>query len=234
MTELSPLESIWTARPAAAPREGLTLVRIVATAIEIADGEGLAAVSMARIAKRIGFTPMALYRHVAGKDELVLRMQDQVLGPPPAELAPTGEWRADLRRWAWACVERARAHPWYAQSLSMFGSPATPTHLAWIELALQGLAPTTLTEGEKVETILLVNAHLLGDITFHAIESATEAAGAYDDTVSRFLDPEKFPAFARAAAAGAFTTTADPGADRDELFSFGLERILDGVAAYLA
>lgn len=231
---VSPLAAIWTAGRAAAPREGLTLDRVVATAIEIADAEGLAAVAMGRVAKRMGFTPMALYRHVGSKGELVLHMQDRSIGPPPAELAPTGDWRADTRRWAWASLTAIRAHPWYAQTLTMFGAPATPNHLAWMELALQALAPTELAETEKVETILLVNAHVLGDLTFHAVDQTTEVAGVYDEVLRRYLDPERFPAFVRAAAAGAFATTTDPDADRDELFSFGLERILDGVAAYLA
>jgi len=233
MSELSPLEAIWTVGPSAAPREGLTLDRIVAAGIEIADAEGLGAVSMSRVAKRTGFTPMALYRHVGSKDELVLHMQDRAIGRPPAELAPTGDWRADLRRWGWASVVPVRAHPWYVQTLSTFGA-VTPAHLAWMELALQALAPTALAEAEKVETIMLINAHVIGDMTFHAIESATEAPDVYGDLLGRFLDPERFPAFMRAAEAGVFTSTSDPTADRDELFSFGLERILDGVAAYLA
>lgn len=230
---VSPLEAIWTAGPAAAPREGLSLDRVVATAIEIADAEGLAAVAMGRVAKRMGFTPMALYRHVGSKDELVLHMQNRAIGRPPPELAPTGDWRADLRRWAWASVVPVRAHPWYVQTLTMFGA-ATPNHLAWMELALQALAPTTLAESEKVETIMVINAHVLGDMMFHAIESTAHDSDVYDDVLSRFLDPERFPAFVRAASAGAFATTTDPATDRDELFSFGLERILDGVAAYLA
>ena len=123
---VSPLEALWTAGPATAPREGLTLDRVVATAIEIADSEGLAAVAMGRVAKRMGFTPMALYRHVGGKDELVLHMQNSAIGQPPPELAPTGDWRADLRRWAWASVAPVRAHPWYVQTLST-SAPSRPT-----------------------------------------------------------------------------------------------------------
>ncbi|MGI5127207.1 TetR/AcrR family transcriptional regulator [Pseudonocardia sp. CA-107938] len=234
MTESTPLEAVWTAVPGAVPRTGLTLDRVVAAAIEIADAEGLGAVSMSRVAKRTGFTPMALYRHVANKDELVLHMQDRAMGPPPPELAATGDWRADTERWAWASLARIRAHPWYVQTLSTFGAPATPSHLLWAEAALQALAPTALTESEKVETTLLINAHVVGDTTFHAIETATEAVGVYDDVLARFLDEERFPAVVRAVAAGAFAAGPDPAADRDALFRYGLDRILDGVAAYLA
>jgi AcrR family transcriptional regulator len=233
MSEPTPLEAVWTAVPGAAPRTGLTLDRVVAAAIEIADVEGLGAVSMSRVAKRTGFTPMALYRHVANKDELVLHMQDRAVGPPPATLAPTGAWRADTERWAWASLARIRAHPWYVQTLPTFGAPATPSQLLWMEAALQALAPTSLTESEKVETTLLINAHVIGDTTFHAIETATAAVGSYDDALSRFLTPERFPAVVRAMRDGAFAAGPDPAADRDDLFRYGLERILDGVEAYL-
>ena len=82
---------------------------------------------------------------------------------------------------------------------------------------------------------MLINAHVLGDMMFHVIGSTGQEPGVYGDVLGRYLDPERFPAFVRAAAAGVFTAAAaDPVADRDELFSFGLERILDGVAAYLA
>jgi AcrR family transcriptional regulator len=234
MTDLSPLEAVWTAVPGTAPRAGLTLDRVVTAGIEIADAEGLGAVSMSRVAKRTGFTPMALYRHVANKSELVLHMQDRAVGPPPAELAPTGDWRADTARWAWASLARIRAHPWYVETLPMFGAPATPSQLLWMEAALQALAPTSLSEPEKVETTLLINAHVIGDTTLHAIDAATAAVGVYDDELARFLDPERFPAVVRAFAGGAFAAGPDPAADRDDLFRYGLERILDGVEAYLS
>jgi hypothetical protein len=95
------------------------------------------------------------------------------------------------------------------------------------------LAPTSLSEAEKVETTLLINAHVIGDTTFHAIERATETIGVYDDLLARFLDPERFPAVVRAFEGGAFNAGPDPAADRDDLFRYGLERILDGVEAYL-
>jgi AcrR family transcriptional regulator len=68
------------------PPEDLTRQRVVRAAIKIADAEGLAAVSMRRIAAELGASAMSLYRHVDGKDELIHLMTDAVYGddPPPA------------------------------------------------------------------------------------------------------------------------------------------------------
>lgn len=64
------------------PRPGLSLSRIVRTAIELADAEGLEGLSMRKVADRLGFTTMSLYRHVPGRDHLLDLMRDAVLGSP--------------------------------------------------------------------------------------------------------------------------------------------------------
>src|SRR5262245_60943816 len=85
------------------PKPSLTLDEIVAAAIEVADAEGLAAVSMARVAKQVGSSTMALYRYVANKDELLLLMSDIGIDDPPvlpdAARGPEG-WRKGLELWA--------------------------------------------------------------------------------------------------------------------------------------
>jgi AcrR family transcriptional regulator len=82
---------LWQARERE-PRPGLSLSRIVRTAIELADAEGLAGLSMRKVADRLGFTTMSLYRHVPGRDQLVDLMVDEVLGEhsdAPSATAPT-------------------------------------------------------------------------------------------------------------------------------------------------
>src|SRR5690348_482873 len=69
-------------RPHKGPKPGLTLARIVTAAIGVADAEGLAAVSMSRVATELGAAPMSLYRYVTGKDELLELMVDTAMGPP--------------------------------------------------------------------------------------------------------------------------------------------------------
>src|SRR5918997_4350189 len=89
---------------------GLNVELITEAAVAIADADGLAAVSMAGVAKRCGFTTMSLYRHVASKDELVWRMVDRAVGVAP-ELIYDG-WRDGLFQWGHGLMTRLREHPW--------------------------------------------------------------------------------------------------------------------------
>ena len=83
------LERLWRRdEPERKPRLGLSLERVVGSGVELADGDGLAGVSMKRVAERLGFTTMSLYRYVTSKDELLLLMQDAVWQPCPALYAP--------------------------------------------------------------------------------------------------------------------------------------------------
>ena len=79
-------------RPHKGPKPGLSLERIVAAAVQVADAEGLAAVSMSRVAAELGTAPMSLYRYVTAKDELLALMQDAAYGPWPTG-APDGRRR---------------------------------------------------------------------------------------------------------------------------------------------
>src|SRR3954454_975615 len=79
--------------PQRGPKRELSIERIVDTAIEVADTDGLGAVSMSRIATELGFTTMSLYRYVTSKDDVLALMQDAVCAIPiPAddELAGRG------------------------------------------------------------------------------------------------------------------------------------------------
>src|ERR1700729_1512024 len=79
------LDLLWGTRdrPRRGPRPSLSLDRIVAEAIALADEEGLANLSMQHLAERLGCAKMALYRYVPGKSELVALMVDAALGDPP-------------------------------------------------------------------------------------------------------------------------------------------------------
>src|SRR5215207_232262 len=92
------------------PKPALTLDGIADAAITVADAEGLAAVSMQRVAADLGFTKMALYRYLPGKAELVALMVERALGGPP-DL--TGQaWRPGLRTWAHSLLAAHLRHPW--------------------------------------------------------------------------------------------------------------------------
>ena len=109
----------------------LSLERVVESGVRLASTQGLAAVSMARVAAELGSSTMSLYRYVATKDELLVLMVDAALGPPP-ETDPARGWRAELARWAWGQHERIRAHPWTI-GVPIAGPPTTPNQVAWLK-----------------------------------------------------------------------------------------------------
>ena len=80
------------------PKPGLSIEGILKAAVSVVDAEGLAALSMSRLAKELGFTTMSLYRHVTNKDELLVLLFDEVVGP--AVELPGGGWRPGLEAWS--------------------------------------------------------------------------------------------------------------------------------------
>src|SRR5262245_45380964 len=101
-----------SARPARKPRVGLSLDRIARAGIEIADAEGIDAISMQRVAGELGFTKMSLYRYVASKAELLAVMIDLAVGEPPDLGSVSGGWRARLEEVIRQVTDIWRRHPW--------------------------------------------------------------------------------------------------------------------------
>lgn len=220
-------------RPRKGPKPGLSLPRIVDAAIAVAERDGLAAVSMSRVAAELGASTMSLYRYVTAKDELLMLMADAAYGAPPSFRETEGDWRAGISNWAWWSLERMRRHLWVLR-IPINGPPITPNQIAWLEAGLQCLRETGLTEAEKMSVILLISGYVRNDATTSAdIDTAARAAGkdlqefmpAFARILRRVTDPERFPALTAVLATDLFDVDDDP----DDEFRFGLERILDGI-----
>jgi AcrR family transcriptional regulator len=223
--------------PGKGPKPGLTLGRIVAAAIKIASRDGIGAVSMSRVAAALGASTMSLYRYVNAKDELVKLMVDAAWGPPPAAGPPDEGWRGALSRWAWGMRAAFRRHPW-AVRIPLSGLPIMPNEVAWFEQALAGLGGSGLGEAEKASVIMLVSGYVRTLATTEAdIQDAISSSGAtpdewmaaYPRMLTKLAEPGRFPALATFIAAGVFDSHDDP----DDEFTFGLERILDGVGVLI-
>jgi len=235
MGEREAVALLWPdqARPKRGPKPRISLDLIVDGAIELADREGLDAVSMQRIADGLGVTKMSLYRYAPGKAELLALMLDRAFGPAPELAAPelagdqlAGEasgWRQGLRSWALAMHAALAAHPW-AIVLAVGVRPFGPNELAWTEAGLRTLAATPLSGAERLDALATVAIHVRGLIQQSVVSAEVESgvaelmAGVLE--AHRDEHPETAAAFAEAAAAD----------QRDQALSFGLERILDGLA----
>ena len=215
------------------PKPGLTLESIVEQAIAVADAEGLAAVSMARVAKDLGFTTMSLYRYVGNKDELLQLMWNaSASGAPEIEGA---DWRTFL--WAWALEQRAmlRRRRWILE-MPIVTPPAGPNSLAWIEQAIAALDGTGLSMGERMGVVAAVSSYTMGEARMAYDVTAAQARGEptydYAAVLREVADEDAYPHLYRVAWSGEIDD-AD-GANDDESFQFGLGLILDGVAARIA
>jgi AcrR family transcriptional regulator len=230
--------AMWRLReaPRRGPKPSLTLDEIVGAAIAIADAEDLAAVSMARVAERLGNSTMALYRHVKSKDELLVIMSDAALERP--DPMPEGvDWRTGLTFWADGVLTAIRRHKWYAK-LPISGPPAGPNNLAWFDSALGVLAQTGLPEEAKVGVVMGLITYVQGEIRM-AFDLAAgyvdnpDAFQRFGSTLRRVADPRVYPAVARTVEAGVFDEVGSFEEDNETDFDFGLQLYLDGVAAFI-
>jgi AcrR family transcriptional regulator len=210
---------------------GLTQERVVATAIAIADTEGLAALSMRRIAADLGIPTMSLYRYVPAKDGLVLLMADAAIGELHLPDPPPRGWRAQLdvaARLQWAGYKR---HPWLPPVISLTRPQVLPNgikHTEWSLRAVDGL-------GLDANTRLHVAVTLFGFVRGTAVNLEPEAEAAQDTG----LDNEQWMDSQEAAMAELLKTGPFPHLshvigesvelDLDTLFEFGLRRLLDGL-----
>lgn len=221
------IELLWGAHEP--DRPGLSLGRIVAAAIQVADAEGLAALSMRKVAERFGTTTMSLYRYVPGKAELVELMRDAVYGEMPPEPSHELGWREGLERWArraWVTYQR---HPWLVYSAGSRRLPG-PNIMAGYDHALDVASRSGL---EPAQVIAVVN--LVGGFVESVARQAGETAELHRRTgisherwwserESLFDRLDVYPALSRLWESGGMDAPLDP-------FEFGLQRTLDGVEA---
>lgn len=227
-------------RGSEAARKGLRVTEIVAAAVEIADERGLSEVSMARVAKHLGYSTMALYRHVSGKDELLALMFDAgVAGLFPDILEHVG-WRARMHAYARSFAAIFRRRPWLID-IPITGPPIGPNNIAVLNLGLTILEETGLDVADCMEVFMLMTNFMLGQQrTEIEIARASEGArfagiaadeSSYGRVLSELMPPGRFLAVETAIAAGLFE---GDGGDPDEELRRMVDHILDGVEALMA
>ncbi|MEU4834081.1 TetR/AcrR family transcriptional regulator [Streptosporangium sp. NPDC023615] len=216
-------------------KPSLTVAEITRAAVEVADAEGLAAVSMARIAAHLGNATMTLYRYVKSKDELLLLMADAALDGPP-DLPDDVDWRTGLTLWVKGVLTVLRRHPWAAQ-IPVSGPPMGPNNLWWFDRALRALAGTGLEEEDKVGVVMGLVTFVHGELRLSIDLSASyaenpEAFGRqYGMALARVVDARRFPALSRVIATGIFE--GDVPYDEEVEGAFALNLYLDGVGAFI-
>jgi AcrR family transcriptional regulator len=204
---------------------------MVECAISIADAEGLAALSMRRVARELGRPAvMSLYRHVQSKDDLIDLMLDQVIGEAAVVSAADQDWHATLRDGAIARRAAMLRHPWAIEA-SAGRAPIGPNSLAQMEHTLEAIAGLSITLDLAVSIFDCVSAYTMGSV---ADDIARQ--GEWEQHTITVEQGRHY--MLDAMATGAYPTLARFVADHrhpssDERFQFGLDRLLDGVATLL-
>ena len=232
------LAVLWRALepPARGPKQGLDVDRLVATAIELADRDGLEALSMRRVAEALGVGTMSLYTYVSTKAELLELMIDAAIGETPLEVEGA-DWRARLEHIAaerWALLLR---HPWM---LDVTGVRAVlgPHVTERYEHDLRAIEDIGLTDVDMDGVLALIKGHVEGAAR-GAVEAARieRATGMTDSewweerapVLGELVEPERFPLAIRVGTAAG--TEHNAASSPEYVFKFGLARILDGIAA---
>ncbi|MBK1783064.1 TetR/AcrR family transcriptional regulator [Prauserella cavernicola] len=211
------------------PKPALDVDRIVTAAIEIADADGLAGLSMRKVADRLGVGTMSLYTYVPAKAELVSLMLDTVDGEGVLPHTVAGSWRAKTESWAredWSFYHR---HEWMLHASGRH--PLGPNTMRRFDSALRSLADTGLPEDEIVANADVIDTYIRGmarrSVDFRQREASTGVSedqwwAEHGPMLETHLTGDRFPAVRRVHDAGAFTSDIDS-------FEYGLQRILDGI-----
>ncbi|MFC4596828.1 TetR/AcrR family transcriptional regulator [Cohnella hongkongensis] len=222
------------------PKGELSVRKIVDAAIAIADRDGLAAVSMNRVAASLGFTTMSLYRYLSSKDDLLLLMYDAVSDIELPERT-NGDWRAEMRAYVRVCVEVFVRHPWFGD-IPVTTIPIMPNTLKIIDWLMGTMRSFPLNEHEKMSILLLLSSYSRSvGIISRDFDQALKA-GADPDTfngleysaaLKQLVQPESYPYLHPLVMSGTYAGENEQESTVGDDFDFGLERILDGIQRYL-
>ncbi|MFB9441541.1 TetR/AcrR family transcriptional regulator C-terminal domain-containing protein [Dactylosporangium vinaceum] len=229
--------TVWTQSDPGRPAK-LTRDAVVACAVDLADREGLDAVSVRRVAAELAARPMSLYSFFKRKDDLVDLMVDRVLGEMLVPGALPEDWRAALKAVLHRQIEVGRRHMWV---MGVFGAraPIGPNAARHADQSLQAVAGLGLPPQRTLRLLRAVDTYLWGFVTLGAQEFATRQRDSLTEeewkatTDAYFADLVATGDLPRLAEAGR------PGLLRGGIeewianFDEGLDWLLDGFAASL-
>ena len=201
-------ETLWSerrnhrGRPPAHTREA-----VVATAIGVADAEGLSGLTMRAVATALGSGTMSLYTYVSERDALLELMIDAVTGEQESPTA-SGDWRADLAAFARAQRTLLRRHPWLPVALTGRRTLG-PNALKALDHGLALLEPSGLAPSARAEAMALVSGFVVTyigrEVAEHQALGRAGDARQFSESNARYL--------AAAAASGAYPHLAAVMAD---------------------
>jgi AcrR family transcriptional regulator len=210
---------------ATGPRIPLSRDRVLRAAVALAGSDGIEALTMRRLGQELGVEAMSLYRHVAGKDDLLDGMVDVVFGE--IELPPAGtDWRDAMRRRAISVREALARHPWATplmQSRSRPGPATLRHHDAVIGILRSAGFPIALV----AHAFSALDSYIYGfalqqrALPFETREQTAELA----QSIMASFPADEYPHLVELTV----QHVLQPGYDYGDEFEFGLDLLLEGL-----
>jgi AcrR family transcriptional regulator len=197
---------------------------VLQTAVALADEEGLEGFSMRRLAQELGVVPMALYKHVANKDELLDGMVDIVFAEiesPPID----DDWRSAMRRRAVSAREALTRHSW-AIGLMEIRNPG-PASLRNHNAVMGCLREAGFSFEMAIHAYSVQDAYIYGFAAQErtlGLQTPGDAGAAAQRRAQSIGGFDDYPYLAEIAA-----TLPHTGYDNAVEFAWGLDLILDGL-----
>jgi AcrR family transcriptional regulator len=237
------LEALWLRPERAGRAPALTREAIVATAVALADDEGIDAVSIRRVAGLLGVRPMSLYSHVGRKQDLLALMVDEAVRAclVPGELPE--DWREALFLVARHTRDGARRHPWMLAAAAEKVA-ISPNSLRHFEQCLAALSSLETDREQKLAILVAVDTYTIGQVARELAKLKAPRPGgdegcasplrAAKEYLSRVLERGDLPHLAEFGLDAAIDASEAETEAADRRFTVGLGWLLDGIAASLA
>jgi AcrR family transcriptional regulator len=222
-------------RPQRTQPTGLNREQIVHAAIELADAEGELAVSMRRIAAKLGVGTMSLYWYLSSKQDLFDLVLDALFGEIALPTLPSGDWRADLHLLASQMRSLLLRHPWLSALLNSH-PPLGPHGLRYAEFCFAALERCGVDSATMISVVETLNGYVMG---FVQSKIAEMAARQHRRLTEQGWRKAIAPYIRKVAMTGQYPTVARLLLEENTLnneetgFAFGLDCVLDGIALHM-
>ncbi len=211
-------------QPKEEPREPLSRERVLRTAIELADREGIGSLTMRRLAQALGIEAMSLYHYVRGKDDILGGMVDLVTSEIPLT-DPAGDWKGAIRRTAIAEFEILAAHPWAASTILSVKQASEP-RIRYMDWILGTLRQAGFSEDVTDLGYHALESHIMG-FTLWVVGMNLGTQEQLAATATNFL--QTFPQEEYPYLVDHIHHHLKPRPEGESSFAFGLDLILDGL-----
>jgi AcrR family transcriptional regulator len=207
------------------PRKRLSRERVLQAAVDHADARGLDALTMRTLAEMLEVAPMALYRHVAGKDDLVDAMVDVVfseIGVP----AGGGDWKIAMRRRAIAVRDALARHPWAIGLMESRRTPG-PANLRHHDAVIGRLRAAGFDVAQAAHAYSLLDSYIYG-FALTKMNLPFENSEEVGEVAENMLQPypvNEYPNLVEFLNEHVMKPDYDYGAE----FEYGLDVVLEGL-----